>query len=81
MGESVLWNTLKVIKINHKSYLQHVPTSHTPRQSFKLQFEGEHRTLQKFMEPQDLVEPTSLSSKSNFGDNKCSSTHIPPTPQ
>jgi hypothetical protein len=51
MGENVRWNTLKVIRFNHKSYLQHVATSHTLRQSLKMQFEGQHQTLQKFMEP------------------------------
>ncbi len=79
VGKSVPWNTLEVVKINHKSYLQHVTTSHTPRQSFKMCFEGEFRTLQKFIEPWDLVEPTSLSSSSDSEDNIYSSTHIPPT--
>jgi hypothetical protein len=44
-------------------------------------FEGEFQTLQKFMEPQDLVEPTPLSSSFNFENSMCSSTHIPPTSQ
>jgi hypothetical protein len=79
MGESVPWNALEVVGINHKSYLQHVTTSHTPRQSLKMYFEGELRTLQKFMEPRDLVEPTPLSSSSNYEDTMYSSTHIPPT--
>jgi hypothetical protein len=65
VGESVLWNTLEVVKINHKSYFQHVATSHTPRQSLKMQFEGELWTLQKFLEPQDLIEHTPLSSSFN----------------
>ncbi len=56
-GESVPWNALEVVKINHKSYLQHVATNHTPRQSLKMWFEGELQTLQKFMEPRNLVEP------------------------
>ncbi len=51
VGESVPWNALKVVRINHKSYLQHVATSHTPRQSLKMRFEGELQTLQKLMEP------------------------------
>jgi hypothetical protein len=50
MGENVPWNALEVVRINHKSYLQHVTTSHTPRQSLKMRFEGELQTLQKFME-------------------------------
>jgi hypothetical protein len=80
VGESVPWNTLEVIKINHKSYLQHVAISCTPRQPLKMQFEGELWTLQKFMEPRDLIEPTPISSNSNFEDTMCSNTHIPPTP-
>jgi hypothetical protein len=81
MGENVPWNALEVVRINHKSYLQHVATSHTPRQSLKMWFEGKLWTLQKFMEPQNLVEPTLLSSSFNSKDNMYSNTHIPPTPQ
>ncbi len=81
MGEGVPSNTLEVVKINHKSYLQHVATSHTPRQSLKMQFEGELQTLQKFMGLRDLVKPNPLSSNSNFEDNMYNNTHIPPTPQ
>jgi hypothetical protein len=81
VGESGPWNALEVVKINHKSYLQHVTTDRTPRQSFKMQFEGELRTLHKFMEPQELVEPTPLSSSFDSKDNMYSSTHIPPTPR
>jgi hypothetical protein len=76
----VPYNALRVIIINHKSYLQHVATNHTPRQSLEMQFEGQLQTLQKFMEPRSLVEPTSMSSSFNSGNNMCSSTHIPPTP-
>jgi hypothetical protein len=81
VSESVPWNALEVVRINHTSYLQCVATSHTPRQSFKMWFEGEHQTLQKFMEPRDLFEPTPLSSSSNSEDNMHSNTHIPPTPR
>jgi hypothetical protein len=81
VGESVPWNTLEVVKINHKSYFQHVTTSHTLRQSFEMRFEGELQTLPKFMETWNLVEPTPMSSTSNSKDNMYSSTHIPPTPQ
>ncbi len=81
VGKSVPWNGFEVIKINHKSYLRYVTTSHTPGQSFKMRFEGEFRTLQKFVELGDLVEPTPLSSSSDYKDNMYSSTHIPPTPQ
>jgi hypothetical protein len=45
-----------------------------------MRFERELQSLQKFMEPQDLVEPTPLSSNFNFENNIYSSTHIPPTP-
>ncbi len=81
VGENVPWNALEVVKINHKSYLQHVTTSHTPRQSFKMRFEGELQTLQKFMELRNLVEPTPLLSSFDYEDNMYSSTYIPPTPQ
>ncbi len=81
MGESVPWNTLEVVKINDKFYLQHVATSHTLWQSFKMWFEGKLQTLQKFMEPCDLVEPTPLSSNFHYEDNMYNSSHIPPTPQ
>jgi hypothetical protein len=81
VGENVPWNVLEVIKINHKSYLQLLAASCTPRQSLKMRFEGEFWTLQKFMETQYLIEPTPLSSNFNYEDNMCSSTHIPPTPQ
>jgi len=40
MGESVPWNTLEVVKFKHKLYLQHVTTSHTPKQSLQMRFEG-----------------------------------------
>jgi hypothetical protein len=80
VGKNVPWNALEVVRINHKSYLQHVTTSHTPRQSLKMWFEGEFRTLQKFMEPRNLVELNSLSSSFDFEDNMYSRTHIPPTP-
>jgi hypothetical protein len=46
-----------------------------------MRFDGELQTLQKFMEPQDLVEPTPLSSNSDFEDMMYSNTHILPTPQ
>jgi hypothetical protein len=55
-----------------KSYPKAIPQKH---------FEGEFQTLQKFMEPRDLVEPTPLSSSYNSKDNMCNNTHIPPTPQ
>ncbi len=41
VGESVAWNALEVVRINHKSYFQHVAISHTPRQSLKMRFESE----------------------------------------
>jgi hypothetical protein len=76
MGENVHWNTLEVVRINHKSYLQHVATSHTPRQSLKMWFEGELWTLQKFIEPWNLVEHTLLSSSFASENSIYSSTHI-----
>jgi hypothetical protein len=40
MGENVPWNALEVVRINHESYLHHVATSHTRKQSVKMWFEG-----------------------------------------
>jgi hypothetical protein len=79
VDESVFWNMLEVVRLNRKFYFQHVATSHTPRQSFQMQFEGKFQTLQKFMEPRDLVEPTPLSSVFYSENSMCNSTHIYPT--
>jgi hypothetical protein len=40
VGESIPWNALEVVKLNHKFYLQHVATNHTPKQSLQMRFEG-----------------------------------------
>jgi len=60
VDESVLWNALEVVRFNHESYFQHVATNHTQRQFLQMQFEGKLQTLQKFMEPRELVEPNPL---------------------
>jgi hypothetical protein len=31
VGESAPWNALEVVRLNHKFYLQHVATNHTPK--------------------------------------------------
>jgi hypothetical protein len=40
VGESGPWNTLEVVKFNHKCYLQHVTISHTLKQSLRMWFQG-----------------------------------------
>ncbi len=58
VGKSPPWNALEIIRINHKSYLQQLASSSTPRQSLQMHFEFELQSLKMCLDPIDLVYPT-----------------------
>jgi hypothetical protein len=63
VGKNFPWNALELVKINHKSYLQQLADSGTPRQSLQMYFEFELQSLKMCLDPIDLVYPTYYDSK------------------
>jgi hypothetical protein len=64
VGKSFPWNALEVVRINHRSYFQHLATNGTPRQSFQMCFElFELRYLKMCLDPIDLVYSHTLRFK------------------
>jgi hypothetical protein len=58
VGKNPPWNALEEIRINHKSYLQQLASSSTPRQSLQMHFEFELQSLKMCLDPINLVYPT-----------------------
>jgi len=58
VGKNLPWNALEEIRINHKSYLQQLASSSTPRQSLQMHFEFELQSLKMCLDPINLVYPT-----------------------
>ncbi len=58
VGKSPPWNALEVVRINHKSYLQRLANSGTPRQSLQMHFEFELQSSKMCLDPIQQVYPT-----------------------
>jgi hypothetical protein len=54
IGKSFPWNALEVVRISHKSYLQQLATSGTPRQSLQMHFEFKLQSLKMCLDPINL---------------------------
>jgi hypothetical protein len=60
------WNALEVVKINHKSYLQQLANSGTPKQSLQMYFEFELQSFKMCLDPSNLVYPTYCDLKCDY---------------
>jgi hypothetical protein len=58
VGKSPPWNALEVIRIDHKSFVQQLTSSGTPRQSLQMHFKFELQSLKMCLHPIDLIYPT-----------------------
>jgi hypothetical protein len=66
--ESLPWNALEGMKVDHRSYLQHLATNGSPRKSLQMHFEFELQTLKMRLLPIDLVYPTFYDLENDFSN-------------
>jgi hypothetical protein len=73
IGEKFPWNTLQVLKVDHKSYLQHLVRNDISKRLFQMHFKFKFQTLKMCFLPIDLVYLTSYDSKNDsFNATQCS---------
>jgi len=68
VSESLPWNALEGMKVDHRSYLQHLATNGSQRKSLQMHFEFELQTLKMYLLPIDLVYPTFFDLESDFSN-------------